>query len=274
MHMATIPSFSPADSLTIRDRVLQTLIDEEAKRAESTTTRLSSTGNCLRQQAYFLTRGQAQRTNAESIWEARDGDTHEPELRRRFEAAGYHVGGWEDESERLVWLRLPNGQRVPGHFDGEISGMGLPGVGIWEAKAMSAVRFSKVVKSGVRLSNPEYYYQINSYMKARGRLFTVFAAKAKDGSQVRNMIRGLENVSTKLYIELVPFDPDNAEDGIQRHMAVRDAVANGYLPEREYSWPKDWHCGYCAFVRECQPEAVAGLSDEEIKYPRRIAKKG
>ena len=201
-HPALASDRLPKLALDIRNDVLQTLLDEANARAESTTTRISSTGNCRRQQAYFLTAARPPAIDPEGQWEARDGDIHEPDLRQRFIAAGYTVSGWESEDERLVWLPLPNGGRVPGHFDGEISGRRLPSTGIWEAKAMSAVRYYNLCKagaeaaavggSGLERADPNYYFQVNLNMQARGRNYAVLAAKAKDGSQTRRMLLNLK----------------------------------------------------------------------------------
>jgi hypothetical protein len=92
---------------------------------------------------------------------------------------------------------------IGGHFCGSMDGAirGIPEAPktwhVFEAKSVSGKRFADLQKKGVKEWSPEYYGQLQSYMRCTGMERALFVAYCKDNSE--------------LYIERVKYDAQHAE---------------------------------------------------------------
>jgi hypothetical protein len=244
-------------ALDIRNRVLKAVDAETERREWAPVQRLSSTGACLRQQYYNITIAPEREVIARgSTWEIRDGDLHEGDVKRWFRDAGYTITHEQDDLE----LRLPNGSCVSGHPDGVISGPGLVVPHLLEVKSMSFMRYSGVVKNGIRHADPSIYLQINGYMEALDLSFCLLAVKAKDSSATKRPLSTLPDADPKFHCEIVPYDLEAVGDVYNRHLRLGNALGRGAVPDREFNVDKDWQCEWCAFRHECWGDDV----DERI----------
>ena len=254
------------DPIRIRDTILQTVsVGDQPHEHPS----ISGLMSCLRRQYYEIATDHGEGPGKNDLakhnpWELRDGDLHEADLKRWMAKAGYQFTNQRGMDDRVrqdtVHLDVGGGVLIPGHVDGGVSGPGLDGEGLFEAKSMSAYRFVSTVKLGVKEAQPEYYGQINGYMRAKSYDWTLFVAKAKDSSATRRQIdslnkkresEGLHAVSDKLYVEVIPYDPPMAHLVVQRGRLILKYWSTKRLPPREKRLGKDWECDWCVFRDAC-----------------------
>lgn len=248
---------------------------QDAWAGTSDVSRLSATGSCLRQQYYTSTGAPSDRISALGMYEMEDGHIHELDVVTQLLQAGYEVQHAGDD-QLSIELRLPSGKRVPGHPDGIISGLDFMVPHLLEVKAMSATRFIDCYKqmekhcyddegrwlgpetNGLGLKNAHYSYwlQMQAYMHVLDLKAGFIVCKAKDSSIVRQRLRkGSAIRDAKLYMEIIPYDPEGVEEVIERHETVVEAIEAGLPPAREYDRNKDWQCRYCRFAGICYSDA-------------------
>lgn len=129
-----------------------------------------------------------------------------------------------------------------GHYGGAGDGIlyGVPDLpGMWslgEYKTHSDESFTKLVKSGVRVSKPEHYVQMTTYMGRFGILYTLYLAVNKD--------------TDHLYAEIVQYDGPIDEQFTER---ARRIVFGSVFPKRIRGASPGFHtCKYlCDHTRVC-----------------------
>lgn len=276
----------------VRERILARVAAStrsSERTGEAAVLRLSNVGSCLRKSWYVAFARELGLTTADrearATWEAEDGDLHEVDLVRRFEADGYtmqHVRrDFTTEPGWVVKLRLPDsGAVVTGHPDGLIvAGPGITAPTLFEAKSMSAGRYvDTIVRAfdtmpgtrkaevvdwesppdwvrGLRLGHPEYWLQSQGYLLAENLTHGLMVIKAKDSSTTTQRLRpavqrGL--VNAKLHIVAFTADPESQAVVIERMETLVRAVREGTPPPGEYHLlNNDWQCRLCPFVQIC-----------------------
>lgn len=136
-----------------------------------------------------------------------------------------------------------------GHFGGSCDGWIVPfvaesgtdvkfslpdGVGLFEAKTYNDKRFKALEAKGVLTSDPTYYNQMQTYMKAFGLPWALFIAVNKNDDT--------------LYIEIVHYRPEIAEAYWDRAEKIVNATCPPTRVSNDASW---WICKMCDFREIC-----------------------
>lgn len=198
--------------------------------------------------------------DAEASLAMLQGDWAEDGMRTLLLEAGFLI---RDSQRELNFHR--DGQEVlRGHIDG-IVGYDYGALGttwmLWENKAMSAYRFKKLNLNGVGMSSPEYMIQMQTYMwllRQEGESLdaALFTAVAKDPSAVNMGNRGPK--ISGLYIEVIPFNEEQAEEYILRGVGLQETIQNGGMWPHERTPGKDWDCSerFCSVYALCDPKST------------------
>lgn len=138
-----------------------------------------------------------------------------------------------------IGFRSANGL-FAGHVDRVITG-GPDGVAyplIWEHKAVGAKSWKAIADKGVAKAKPEYADQIAIYQAYTDLINpALFQATNAD--------------TMEIYLELVPFDLDRAQDASDRAVAIiQDTKAGAWRP-RCTDDPDYWACRDCPFAIRC-----------------------
>ena len=119
-----------------------------------------------------------------------------------------------------------------GHFDGLIT-FGKK-ISILEIKTAKDASFKVFVKKGVKVWNPQYYAQIQSYMGMSGIHSTYILVLNKDNSDLSD--------------ELVTFDQEFYEKLEAKALMISTAVV---APPKIHGSPLWWQCKCCKFNKVC-----------------------
>lgn len=141
--------------------------------------------------------------------------------------------------------------RVRGHIDGvivdgpDLSRFGVRYPCLWENKALGSKSFAKMRTGGLKVANPVYYAQVQTYMAyldldANPTLWTAIDRDTGD-----------------VLPQLVPFDRKAAQEATDRGVRVISAQEAAELP-RIASERTFWVCKFCDFQDRCwEPGPVA-----------------
>lgn len=150
----------------------------------------------------------------------------------------YHITRAESMGVRLRQWQI-NGVR--GHFGGSLDGeaTNVPGFDpsekmLCEFKTHNESSFKKVVADGVRLSKPEHYAQMQTYMEKRNLKNAIYMAVNKNNDD--------------LHIEIVPFEAGFGADMEQKAALIIDSATP---PPRESNHAAAFGCKFCDFARVC-----------------------
>ncbi len=132
-------------------------------------------------------------------------------------------------------------QKFGGHFRGHYDGvvLGIPEAPktwhLWECKTHNDKSFKALVKSGVLLSKPMHYAQMQVYMGEAGLERALYTAINKDTDEI--------------YVERVVFDPAEYERLIKRAERVIFSDSPTVPP---LGADASWHqCQHCIFLGLC-----------------------
>lgn len=148
-----------------------------------------------------------------------------------------------------------------------------PGRYLLEIKSMSQGSYWSFVRDGLRISNPSYYDQVQSYMAAevtgsrsvgdegeRGKnvLASMYLAEFR-GKEVRpeqdiptNCLLIVKNKETgAMYGELVEFDPDHVDVLGTRWSKAQSADQMGFHPDKLHTTPDNYECKRCHLYESC-----------------------
>lgn len=135
---------------------------------------------------------------------------------------------------RLWWdLKSSNVPFFEGHVDSVWTKKGDP-FAIIEVKTAKDASFKIFVKKGVKVWNPQYYAQIQSYMGMSGIHSTYILVLNKDNSDLSD--------------ELVKFDKEFYEKLEAKALMVSTAVVP---PPRVHGSPLWYQCKMCKFNKTC-----------------------
>lgn len=131
----------------------------------------------------------------------------------------------------LVSARVPS---FRGHVDSVWIGRGGAVKAIIEIKTAKDASFKIFVKKGVKVWNPQYYAQIQSYMGMSGIHSTYILVLNKDNSDLSD--------------ELVTFDPQFYEELEKKALMISEAVVS---PPKINGSPLWYQCKMCKFNKVC-----------------------
>jgi pSer/pThr/pTyr-binding forkhead associated (FHA) protein len=100
------------------------------------------------------------------------------------------------------------------------------------------------VKKGVKVSKPVYYAQVNLYMHHL------------DLAENPALFTAINGDTGEIYAELIPFDPENVQQSIDRGARVVSTAS----PEEAPRIAKDstfFKCKFCSYRLTCWAEAKA-----------------
>jgi hypothetical protein len=177
------------------------------------------------------------------IWYKYKGVSEEavPAKTRRTWAIGKRLEGlvieWLMDCGVLIDLdpqtyRARNVPIFQGHFDGIIFLGKLKA--ILEVKTAKDASFKIFVKKGLKVWNPQYYAQVQSYMGMSGINSTYILVLNKDNSDLSD--------------ELVTFDAEFYEKLEQKAQMISNAVVE---PPRVHGSPLWYQCKMCNFNKVC-----------------------
>jgi hypothetical protein len=121
-----------------------------------------------------------------------------------------------------------------GHLDAVWIGKGGVYKAIIEIKTAKDASFKVFVKKGVKVWNPQYYAQIQSYMGMSGIYSTYILVLNKDNSDISD--------------ELVLFDEEYYQKLEAKALMISTAVV---APPRVNGSPLWWQCKLCKFNKVC-----------------------
>lgn len=167
-------------------------------------------------------------------------------MRRYFQLAGFDLRETRPDG-RPLRFKDP-AANFSGGADGCFhSGPAIPGVGypcLWECKGLKASAWKELGKNGLRSSKPTYYGQVSVYQAAFGLTdhSAIFTAVNMDTMEPRHL--------------LIPFDPQNAQEMIDRAVLVYRATEAGDVLPRPYKDDTSFVCRLCDRKGHCwsQPQ--------------------
>ena len=132
--------------------------------------------------------------------------------------------------------------RIQGHIDGVIDGgpriPELPDYPwVWENKALMAKYWNAIVKKGVQIAEPKYYYQLQMYLGYFQIKVGLFTCINKDTAEI--------------YHEIVPYVLQSAQRISDRGVELIQMLDRGEMPKR-ISKNRDYYlCRMCDFAESC-----------------------
>ena len=162
------------------------------------------------------------------------GHLEEPRLVANLRAIGVTV---HDTDPSGAQWRV---ETLGGHFGGSMDGalVGVPEAPktwhVGEFKTASEKVFNEMKKKGVKLTKPEHYWQVTTYMGLTGMERALYIMKNKN--------------TDELHVERVEFDADLFKKIIDR--ATR--IVNAEEPPARISDDPSWYeCKFCDFQAQC-----------------------
>lgn len=154
--------------------------------------------------------------------------------------------------------------RISGHLDGVITGV-PPTVAdlvktpaLWENKALGGKSWKAVAKEGVKAEKPVYYVQMQTYMAYMDLADNpaVFTALNRDTGEI--------------HCELVPYDPQAAQDASDRGIKVVLAAIPEDLP-RHTADPQHHLCKFCDYALRCWAAPTRAATPVAVANPGWLA---
>jgi hypothetical protein len=175
------------------------------------------------------------------------GHREEPVFENLLRGIGVTV--WErDPATGKQWVVPFANGHVGGHADG--IGINLPDLGpdiyfLTEWKTHAEKSFRQVAKFGVERSHPTHYGQLQAYMHGLQLPWALYGAVNKNNDD--------------LHLELVPYDPQEAERLVMRADLITEALEPPARISNEPGW---YECKFCDFNDVCH---VGAASDESCR---------
>ena len=105
-----------------------------------------------------------------------------------------------------------------------------------EVKSANEKRFNEMVKVGIYISDPVYYYQVQSYMHKMDLKKCLFFVINKNNCEI--------------HAEFIEYNKMDAEYIINRGKEI----VSGEIPPRKYKTKAFFKCKFCSFNNECWDE--------------------
>lgn len=107
-----------------------------------------------------------------------------------------------------------------------------------EVKSANEKRFNEMVKVGIYISDPVYYYQVQSYMHKMDLEKCLFFVINKNNCEI--------------HAEFIEYNKMDAEYIINRGKEI----VSGEIPPRKYKTKAFFKCKFCSFNSECWNEEL------------------
>lgn len=160
----------------------------------------------------------------------------EEQIIKGLRLAGYRLSHAHPDAQLSF---RDHGGFFAGHSDGEIFLHGK-GDAVLECKSANKDRFKEFQKNGVKETSPEYYAQVQCYMKYSGRSWCLFVIMCKDNCD--------------LHFEEIPFIEADAKEQIgkaSRIIQTHNDDGNVFIPDG-ISQDKDHvDCKWCRYKTPC-----------------------
>lgn len=150
-------------------------------------------------------------------------------------------------------------KNLEGHLSGHMDGVGEAPKKFWkkgkpapfllEFKTYNDSRFKTLTKSGVRVSDPKYYGQMQGYMGEEGLSGALFCAVNKNDDD--------------LYFEWVPLKAKDHQNLLE---AAEEIVNSQTPPPKISNYVTDYRCRYCDFKDQCHMGAPSEKSCHSCKF--------
>jgi len=174
------------------------------------------------------------------------GDLEEPRIHAEFKRIGLEI---INDQKEVIGAH----KHILGHIDGEVKNLPDPSVEkdevvLVEVKTMNNKRYNTYLNKGLKLSDPQYYSQINSYMGKLGHKKCLFIVHNKDNEE-------------RSYI-LYDFDKDEF-DRIEKR--AFDILYAEFLPKKigEATW---FECKFCSASPICHKGAEIEKNCRTCKF--------
>lgn len=154
------------------------------------------------------------------------GQDEEARVVSILQAIGYDVREYGEDQRRVSF-----GGHVSGSVDGVIIS---PISAILEIKTHNLKSYNELEKSGVGVSKPEHYIQMQCYMKATDIHSALYIAVCKDDDRIYN--------------ETVAYNAGDAERAIKR---LRRISETEHIPEPISNDPTWYQCRFCECHEFC-----------------------
>lgn len=186
------------------------------------------------------------------------GDLEEARIIRDLKSVGMEVYRWEGD-EKIELFGTPGEKQqeiigfaghAKGHTDGEVLGVieAPKTPHLLEMKTMADKYFQKLLKLGVKESNPVYYSQCQRYMGGRKLKRTLLVVTNK-------------NDETRKYIR-IKFDQNHYDKLIEKE---RNVILSEFIPRKEFK--QTWYlCRFCKHRYGCHHGAEILKSCRTCKF--------
>jgi hypothetical protein len=188
----------------------------------------------------------------ETMLAAEQGKAEEPIAERLLERAGFTIVG------RQVTV---SGELI-GCPDGGTADLVLSKDNIFyveDTKRLGLFRYLGLVKEGVKLAHPEYYTQLQLYMKGLGIENALLLAMSADYSAIKWYWRmrrySLDSLPPPVWAQEFPADPAWQDSRIKRNeQIVRwiDKFDPNDVPRDHNPFTDRWPCDYCSHQGPCK----------------------
>lgn len=231
-------------------KILKLIDDALVKKSQSSQKRdylgASMLGKCQRYLCYYATNtpvDDGKELGARTLRIFYRGHQGEDWVAQWFRTAGFSLKTQNNLDEQFGFS-LDQLGRCRGHIDGVF--LNGPNVinypCLWENKVLGAKTYRKLEREGCKLATPDYYSQImiySAYMKLHDNpiVFTALNADTMD-----------------IYIELIPFDGEEAQAMSDKAVNVIKAVESGQILPRPYSKKDYFVCKWCDYQEHCWTE--------------------
>jgi hypothetical protein len=206
--------------------------------------RISSIGHCRREVAYGMQDYEETNPSREE-WQnsAWIGSKAEELIVRRLEERGFVVKNAVNDQETVEWA-----------FKDEVLFRGHPDGNIWhsdwgpyedptswknlELKYLKDNRAEDITAKGMKSIVPDYYDQVQGYMRTKDQTGTLFVA-------------GNRNTGVIPAGEIIKFEKERWRSLVDRWREVAPIIMAGELPEPDHDGLHHFHCIVCNFKQLC-----------------------
>lgn len=159
-----------------------------------------------------------------------------------FKNAGFDLQVEQSPGKQFGFSLLDN--RVAGHADGIFHGGDdcLKYPALWENKCLDSKGVSKLKKDRLKKAYPNYFSQVMLY------------AAYLNLTENPIIFTALNADTMEIHIELVPFDPQEAQSVSDRAVVIIKACDDGILLPRLSEDPEFFVCKFCSYNIRCWRE--------------------
>jgi len=223
------------------------LVDSKIKEARKLEPKRSYLGasmlgdECLRKLQYMYQQRE-QDFIAQTLRTFDIGHNLEDLVAQWMRTAGFYLVTKNENGEQIGFSTA--GGRIQGHVDGIIEKSPVEEIKtpcIWECKTLNDASWKDTKKRGVFISKPIYYAQVQLYMAYINQEDPIEAT----------LFTALNKNTSELYFELIPFDPEIAQQTSDKAVKILNAEEHGEELPRVATDPNFFMCKMCNFYDLC-----------------------